>query len=55
MTKILIVLNDQGGGAIDWNYEEVSPALRREMRHHEPTVVIEDEDDVQEDIEAGIE
>ena len=40
---ILMVLNDQGGGYIKWNYEELSPTLRSQMNHHEPIVVIENE------------
>ena len=40
MQTILMVLNDQGGGVIQWNYDEISPALREQMKHHEPTVVI---------------
>ena len=38
--QILMVLNDQGGGVIQWNYDEISPALREQMKHHEPTIVI---------------
>ena len=41
--KILITLNDQGGGVILWNYDEVSGALRAQTKHHEPIVVIEDD------------
>ena len=38
--QILMVLNDQGGGVIQWNRDEISPALREQMKHHEPIVVI---------------
>lgn len=38
--KILITLNDQGGGAMSWNYEELSATLRAEMSGHPPVVVI---------------
>lgn len=45
--RILMTLNDQGGGVIEWNYEELSPALREQMKHHEPIVVIENEVHIQ--------
>lgn len=32
-----------GEDVIEWNYEELSPALREQMKHHEPIVVIENE------------
>lgn len=44
MNKILITLNDQGGGAMEWNYKELAATLRESSRHHEPIIVIEDED-----------
>lgn len=42
--KILMVLNDQGGGVMQWHNEEISPTLRQQMKHHEPIVVISDDD-----------
>lgn len=36
---IELVVNDQGGGVMEWNEEEISPTLRREMKHHEPIIV----------------
>ena len=41
--KILLILNDQGGGVIQWDEKEVSPTLRQQMKHHEPVVVVENE------------
>lgn len=43
MTKILMTVNDQGGGVIAWNYEEVAPTLRSQTKHHEPIVVLRNE------------
>ena len=40
-TKILLVVNDQGGGVIHWTDEETAPTLRSQTKHHEPVVVIE--------------
>ena len=40
---ILLVLDDQGGGCIRWNYNELSPALRARMNGHPPVVVMENE------------
>lgn len=48
MQRILLTLNDQGGGVMSWNYDETVGTLRREMKHHEPIVVIEVEDDLPE-------
>ena len=45
MQRILLTLNDQGGGVMQWNYDEIVSTLRREMKHHEPIVVIEAEDE----------
>ena len=39
----MITLNDQGGASINWNYEERVDCLRANMRHHEPIVVLENE------------
>ena len=42
--KILITLNDQGGGAMNWNYRELAATLRAEMSSsHPPIVVLENE------------
>lgn len=38
---ILITLDDQGGGSINWNYSELSPSLRAQTHGHPPTVVLE--------------
>lgn len=43
MTEILMTVNDQGGGVIAWNYEEIAPTLRQQMKHHEPIVVLQNE------------
>lgn len=43
--KILIVLNDQGGAAMNWNYKGISATLRASMNSHYPIVVIENEAD----------
>lgn len=40
---ILIVLEDQGGGVMHWNYKELSPTLRAQMDGHPPVVVIKDD------------
>lgn len=45
MQKILITLNDQGGAVMSWNYDELSPSLRNQMKHHEPIVVVEEDED----------
>lgn len=42
---ILIVLEDQGGGCIKWNYKEISPTLRSQMNGHQPIVVLKNETD----------
>lgn len=42
--RIILTLNDQGGGVMLWNYDEVSGALRAQTKHHEPIVVIEGDD-----------
>lgn len=44
MQKILITLNDQGGAIMSWNYDELSPSLRNQMKHHEPIVVVEEDE-----------
>lgn len=42
--KILITLNDQGGGVMEWNYKELAATLRASMSSsHPPVVVIEDD------------
>lgn len=46
MQKILITLNDQGGAVMSWNYDELSPSLRNQMKHHEPIVVVEEDDNI---------
>lgn len=38
--KILITLNDQGGGVMDWNSDELAGTLRAETHQHLPIVVI---------------
>lgn len=38
--EILLVLNDQGGGVMYWNYDEKVATLRSEMKHHEPIVLL---------------
>lgn len=38
--NILITLNDQGGGVMDWNYTELAGTLRAQMGGHPPIVVI---------------
>ena len=38
---ILIVLEDQGGGVIRWNFKEISPTIRSQMNGHPPVVVLE--------------
>ena len=44
MTEILIVLNDQGGAVMNWNYKELAGALRAQMSSsHPPLVVLKDE------------
>ena len=45
MKKILITLNDQGGGVMSWNYEELAATLRAQMASHPPVIVIENEED----------
>lgn len=45
MTKILMTVNDQGGGVIQWDTKGISPTLRSQMKHHEPIVVLENTDD----------
>lgn len=45
MKKILIMLNDQGGGCMAWNYEELADTLRAQTHGHLPMIVITDEDE----------
>lgn len=40
---ILITLEDQGGAVMNWNYNELSPTLRAEMKQHLPVIVLEEE------------
>ena len=41
--RILITLNDQGGGVMEWNYKELAATLRAQMgSSHPPIVVITD-------------
>ena len=53
--KILITLDDQGGASIGWNYKELSPALRHDMKHHEPTVVLEHGETENSNIRSSVE
>lgn len=39
--RILITLNDQGGGVMDWNYKELAATLRASMSQHQPIVILE--------------
>lgn len=48
--KILITLNDQGGGSIQCSIADISPTLRAEAHQHLPVVVIDDEDTYGEEI-----
>lgn len=43
MQKIMIVLEDQGGQFIKWNYSGLSPTLRAQMDGHPPVVVLKNE------------
>lgn len=45
MTKILITLNDQGGGVMYWNSKELAATLRAQMAFHPPVIVIKDDED----------
>lgn len=45
MKKILMTVNDQGGGVIQWDAKGISPTLRSQMKHHEPIVVLQDDDE----------
>ena len=45
MQKLILVLNDQGGAVMSWDYGCVVSTLRREMKHHEPIVLIEEDDE----------
>ena len=45
MNKILITLNDQGGGVMLWNYDELASTLRAQMASHPPIVVLEDDNE----------
>lgn len=38
--KILITLNDQGGGVMNWNYSELAATLRAEMSSSHPPIVV---------------
>ena len=31
---------------MSWNYDELSPSLRNQMKHHEPIVVIDEDDGI---------
>lgn len=42
---VLLVLEDQGGAVMRWNYKELSPTLRSTMNHHEPIVVLKNDND----------
>lgn len=39
-TYILIVVEDQGGGVIQWNTKEQTGTLRSQTHGHEPLVVL---------------
>ena len=41
MPQILIVLEDQGGAVIHWNYEQLSPTIRAQTHDHLPIVVLD--------------
>lgn len=43
MKRIMITLNDQGGGVMSWNYNEKAETLRAEIHGHQPIVVVKDE------------
>lgn len=30
---------------MSWNYDELSPSLRNQMKHHEPIVVVKEDED----------
>ena len=49
MAKILMTVNDQGGGVIQWDTNGISPTLRSQMKHHEPIVVLQEDDEDDED------
>lgn len=40
MPMILITLNDQGGGVMNWNYDEMTATLRAGMGSHPPMVCV---------------
>lgn len=39
--KLIFIIDDQGGGSITVEKHDVSCAIRSQMKHHEPLVVIE--------------
>ena len=41
MQEILIVLEDQGGAVIHWNYDQLSPTIRAQTHDHLPIVVLD--------------
>ena len=45
---IKIVLEDQGGGVIGWNFNECAPTLRASMAGHPPVVVLDEDFDREE-------
>lgn len=50
MREILLVLEDQGGAFIRWNYKELSPSLRAQMDGHPPVVVVRCEQEARHEI-----
>ena len=53
MMKLLMIVNDQVGAWIQCDESDISPTLRSQMKHHEPLVVLkenEDEDTDREEI-----
>ena len=48
-SRIILVLEDQGGEVMHWNYNELSPTIRSNMKHHEPIVLLGSNDEPKDD------
>ena len=52
MMKLLMIVNDQGGAWIQCDESDISPTLRSQMKHHEPLVVLKENEDEDTDRET---
>lgn len=50
---ILMVLNDQGGGVMQWYKNEISPTLRAQDHGHPPNIVLKVNAEPLTDVKSG--